>query len=503
MVDAADLDNFWLIWAAVLVFFMQCGFTMLECGAVRSKNVSNIIFKTSMDALLAALCYWICGWAFAYGGEATGTKVNAFIGSGEFCLVSSGDFPAGSYGSWFFQWAFTATAATIVSGAVAERIRIEAYVMLSAFLCAFVYPVVVHWVWSSNGWLSAFNTGDLADKRLGTNGMLDFAGSGVVHLVGGAASFFAAAILGPRRGRFGPKGESVADAAAREQIFRPHNRVLASLGTLILWFGWYGFNCGSTLAASGGGSIIAAKVAVCTTLGATSGGASAMILARFVCKFLDVDALLNGILAGLVSVTAGCSLVEPWAAVVMGLIGGAIYYGFGRLCLVIHVDDPLQACAVHGAAGIWGCFAVGLFATQDNLAFSYSITSDKYGLFYGGGWEQLGVQCVGWITITAWTGGLISALLLPLKACHFLRVAPEVEDAGLDESEHGGHVYADDQKKNVTGELAKGGIPAYPEAYPDYAEYGVYGGTAYATPAVSYAPAYAPAYAPTYAAPMY
>lgn len=501
-VAAEDLDNFWLIWAAVLVFFMQCGFTMLECGAVRSKNVSNIIFKTSMDALLAATCYWICGWAFAYGGELTGTKQNAFIGSGEFCLVSSGPFPVGSYGSWFFQWAFTATAATIVSGAVAERIRIEAYVLLSAFLCAFIYPVVVHWVWSGNGWLSAFNTGDLADKRLGTNGMLDFAGSGVVHLVGGAASFFSALILGPRRGRFGPRGESVADAAAREQIFRPHNRVLASLGTLILWFGWYGFNCGSTLAASGGGSTIAAKVAVTTTLGAATGGASAMILARIIAGFLDVDALLNGILAGLVSVTAGCSLVEPWASVVMGLIGGAIYYGFGRLCLVIKVDDPLQACAVHGAAGIWGCFAVGLFATQENLLFSYSIASDKYGLFYGGGWEQLGVQCVGFITICAWTAALVAALLLPLKACHFLRVLPHIEDAGLDESEHGGHVYADDQKKAAINSLAKG-EPAYPTAYPDYGEYGVYGDTAYATPAVSYAPAYAPAYGPTYAAPMY
>lgn len=470
--NGTDMDTFWLIWAAVLVFLMQCGFTMLECGAVRSKNVSNIIFKTTMDALLAALFYWICGWGFAYGGDFTGTKQNGFIGSGEFCLVSSGPFPENQYGSWFFQWAFTATAATIVSGAVAERIRIEAYVLLSGSICGFIYPVVVHWVWSGVGWLSAFNDGSVT-SRFGTNGMLDFAGSGVVHLVGGAASFAAAWILGPRRGRYGPKGESAVDRKTREAVFRPHNRVLCSLGTLLLWFGWFGFNCGSTLAISGGASVVAAKVAVCTTLGAASGGASSIVLNRLVKGFLDVDSLLNGVLAGLVSITAGCSLVEPWAAVVIGLIGGCFYLAAVKLCHLVHVDDPLEAGPVHGAGGIWGCIAVGLFTTDYNLATAYGATTGKYGLFYGGGWEQLGVNCVGWLTISVWTMAMVLILLFPCRLLGILRVHPHVEDAGLDESEHGGSVYEGSGKAAVKADPFEdpyGGYlppqaPYYPSMY--------------------------------------
>uniref|UniRef100_A0A7S1JE34 Ammonium transporter n=1 Tax=Eutreptiella gymnastica TaxID=73025 RepID=A0A7S1JE34_9EUGL len=436
-----DMNQMWLILCAVLVFFMQVGFTMLECGSVRAKNVSNIIFKNVLDAVIAILAYWICGWAFAYGGDparaTSGTKTNTFIGSGEFCLVSSGAPEPAVYASWFFQAVFAATAITIVSGAVAERITMQAYAAMAVFMCAFIYPVVVHWVWSAQGWLSAFNTDSAT--RFGTNGMLDFAGSGVVHLVGGTSSFIAAWILGPRLGRFGTNRESIQHKQERAKIFRPHNRCLASLGTLILWVGWYGFNCGSTLVIANGASFVAAKVAVTTTLSAAAAGATCMLTNFFLTHTLDIDATLNGILAGLVSITASCSLVEPWAAVTIGLIGGFVYLGFSRLLVMLHIDDPLNASAVHGAAGLWGVTAVGLFTTANNLSSAYAVANpQKYGLFYGGGWEQLGVQCVGWLVILAWSAVLTALLLLPLKRLGHLRISPEVEVMGLDDQEHGG-----------------------------------------------------------------
>ena len=444
---AEDLNTGWILLCGSLVFFMQCGFTMLECGAVRTKNVSNIIFKTTIDILLAIIGFWICGWGFAYGGDTANAAVpghtaqNPFIGSGEFCLVSSGDPPTSVYALWFFQWAFSATAATIVSGAVAERIQVTAYGFLSFAMTGLIYPVVVHWVWSTAGFLSAFNSD--AGSRVGRNGMLDFAGSGVVHVTGGTASLVISAILGPRRGRFVPFSahETVDAMAKREALFRPHNRVLASLGTLILWFGWYGFNCGSTLGLANGASQVAAKVAVTTTLSAASSGLVAILVGRWVHGHLDIDCLLNGVLAGLVSITAGCSLVEPYAALCIGLVGGLAYIFFTRACIAMHVDDPLQASAVHGACGIWGCFAVGLLATQANLSRAYGHDTGAYGLFYGGGWEQLGVQCLGILCIIVWVAVMSALLALTLKIAGMLRVDAETEELGLDSCEHGGHVY--------------------------------------------------------------
>eukprot|EP00670_Eutreptiella_braarudii_P005192 CAMPEP_0174282790 /NCGR_PEP_ID=MMETSP0809-20121228/3341_1 /TAXON_ID=73025 ORGANISM="Eutreptiella gymnastica-like, Strain CCMP1594" /NCGR_SAMPLE_ID=MMETSP0809 /ASSEMBLY_ACC=CAM_ASM_000658 /LENGTH=560 /DNA_ID=CAMNT_0015377235 /DNA_START=38 /DNA_END=1717 /DNA_ORIENTATION=- len=437
---AADLDTAWLILTGSLVFFMHCGFTMLECGAVRTKNVSNIIFKTTVDVLVAAIGYWCWGWAIAYGGDfASGHTTNGFIGTTEFCITSGGDVPTNTYANWFLQFCFAVTSATIVSGAVAERINVYTYCFFSLVVSTFIYPVVTHWIWSKAGFLSAFNSGP---GRIGTNGVIDFAGAGAVHLTGGTAALVAAAVLGPRRGRFGPRGEPLEDKIAREEVFRPHNRVLSSLGTLILWFGWYGFNCGATLALSNGAAQVAGRVAVTTTLGGAGAGLSALLLARLVLGHLDVDSALNGILAGLVSVTAACSVIEPWAAVVAGLIGGLIYFGAAQLVVAVRVDDPLQAAAVHGFCGIWGMMVVGLFASQSHLSSAYGITDPQvYGTFLGGGWEQLGVQMLAVVCIAAWSAVISAVFAIPLKMFGIFRVPAEVEENGLDSSQHGGSVY--------------------------------------------------------------
>mmetsp|Transcript_126556 Transcript_126556/g.219271 ORF Transcript_126556/g.219271 Transcript_126556/m.219271 type:complete len:448 (-) Transcript_126556:556-1899(-) len=426
---------------AILVFFMQTGFTMLECGTCRSKNSINIVFKNTLDACMSGMAFCAIGWAIAYGGDTHGGPRNGFIGSGEFFLVSSGAF--GGYAGWFFQWAFAATTATIVSGAVAERCAVGGYMVMSFIMISFIYPVVVHWVWSGAGWLSAFCDTD-AFNRVGTNGLIDFAGSGVVHLTGGVAAFVGAAILGPRKDRFGPKDESPEDQAARDKAFAPHNHTLVAMGTLILWLGWYGFNAGSTLALSGGFHAVSAKVCVTTTMAAAAGGWAALILARIFKKFWDADSMMNGVLAGLVGITAGCSTLEPWAAALSGFIAGIIYYGWCALLRKIKVDDVLGASAVHGAAGIWGVIAVGLFATPGNMAAAYADTG-VHGLFYGGGGEQLGVQVLGCVAIIAWVAVTSGIMFGVMKVAGILRVSEAEEVMGLDEAEHGGSGYAFDK----------------------------------------------------------
>jgi ammonium transporter, Amt family len=471
---ATDVDQGWILYAGSLVMFMHCGFTMLECGCVRTKNASNIIFKTSMDILLAAVTFWAWGYAFAYGGDNTvngSDNANGFIGHTEFALASGGPTSDVVFSFWFIQWAFASTSATIVSGAVAERINPWAYCLFSTIISSFIYSVVVHWCWSANGWISPFNP----NKRFGTNGFLDFAGSGVVHLVGGTCSVAAIAILGARRGRFGPRGEALHMVVEREWAFRPHNRVLASLGTLILWFGWYGFNGGSTFKISGGASLISARVATNTTLGGAAAGLSAFTCAWFILGHADIDALLNGLLAGLVSLTSGCAFVDPWHSLVIGLIGGVIYFFFARFIVWLRLDDPLQASAVHGSCGAWGCFATGLFCTEGNLLRVTGGTS-KWGLFYGGGWEQIGVQCVGIICIIAWSAAISALVLIPLRLLNWLRVSAQQEDEGLDASFHGGAAYGDGGERGALDKAPSydagnpGAYPFMPEAFSPYPE---------------------------------
>ena len=318
---AADMDKLWVLLSGFLVFFMQGGFTMLEAGMVKSTNVQNILFKNIMDVCLGAISFFLLGFCFAYGDDADS---NGFIGINDFALSSK------NYNGFFFQWAFAATAATIVSGSVAERCRLDAYFVYTLALTTWVYPVVVHWIWSNSGWLNGF----VVENALIEGGVIDFAGSGVVHMVGGWSGLWGAYFLGPRRLRFDPKNSKV----LQRQFKLGHSVPMQALGTVILWFGWYGFNCGSTLAASGVMEL-ASKVAVNTTLAATSGGmAMACIEQRFTGLWC-VPAILNGILAGLVSVTAPCAVIKPPMAILIGGIGGIVLYSFHYLKMLVFSEN--------------------------------------------------------------------------------------------------------------------------------------------------------------------
>jgi Amt family ammonium transporter len=318
---------------------MQAGFAMLEAGIVHPKNATNILFKNMIDASLAALGFWLLGYGFAYG-----TTEGGFIGKDTFAIGESEQINNTDHGwqGWFFQWAFAGAAATIVAGSVCERTKIEAYFIYSIVLTIFIYPVVVHWGWGS-GFLSAWGAvdGPLFDKK-DDNGMIDFAGSGVVHMVGGVSGLMGAIVVGPRKGRF-VNGEVV-------ELYEG-NKILQSLGTFILWFGWYGFNCGSTLALTGGMANLAGKVAVTTTIAAASGAITATFLSKIVSGHYDISMGLNGILAALVSITANCSVVSPWHSILIGTIGAMIFFGGHYLLLACKIDDPCDACIVHGLCG--------------------------------------------------------------------------------------------------------------------------------------------------------
>lgn len=430
------LDILWLLFGAYLVFFMQCGFALLEAGSVRAKNTKNILLKNVLDACLGAIIWWFMGFPIALG-DSTGK----FAGGKDFFmkdLTANVNGSSNYFAFWMFQWAFAATAATIVSGAVAERCKFVAYLVYTTCLTAFIYPVVVHWAWSSEGWLSAW-TGDDA-PYLKANGLIDFAGSGVVHMTGGAAALVGAVFLGPRTGRFTPTG-AVVDMPG-------HSTVLAALGTFILWFGWYGFNPVSTLAFEYMGD--AARVAVTTTLSAAAGGCTTLAIHVALKNPPDVFPALNGILAGLVSITAPCPVVEPWAAAFIGFVGGFVYYGSSSLLKKLQIDDPLDASPVHFFCGIWGVLSVGLFAEKEYVGSVYAQDPDAYGAFMGGGGKQLGNQIIGVLAITGWVCSTCALVFGTLKALKMLRVSAEDEELGLDSSHHGGDAYNFEAGKGKT-----------------------------------------------------
>jgi len=437
-----NLDILWLLLGAYMVFFMQAGFALLEAGSVRAKNTKNILLKNTLDACLGGIVWWIIGFPLAYG-DANDSSYSSFIAGGDFAMAKNKEQDYGWYAGWMFQWAFAAAAATIVSGAVAERCDFRAYLVYTFILTGFIYPVVVHWGWSPQGWLSAWNP-DGPD--MGANGLIDFAGSGVVHMCGGGAALVGAIFLGPRCGRFREDG-SVVDMPG-------HSTVLASLGTFILWFGWYGFNPVSTLAFVY--MPIAERVAVTTTLAACSGGAFTLLIHVALGNPPDVAPALNGILAGLVSITAPCPVVEPYAAFIIGMIAAPVYYGSSVMLKMLKIDDPLDASPVHFFCGMWGVISCGLFATKDFLMDAYTVMDEQtdYGAFYGGGGKQLGIQLVGVIAIAAWTCGLSAIMFGCLKAAGILRVSMDDELAGLDESHHGGSAYDFSAEGKATGPIA-------------------------------------------------
>jgi Amt family ammonium transporter len=432
---ATNEDIHWVLTAGFLVFFMHCGFCMLEAGSVRHKNAVNIMFKNFGTVAIAGICYYILGYAFAYGTDNAGNKSSRFIGSGYYALSGfqeTSDPEEVEHHLWFFQYAFAATAATIVSGAVAGRVNLTGYFITVVLLTSFVYPVVSHWIWASQGWASAFNgqpwqgkgdTGLVFGNTNGSCGMIDFAGSGVVHLTGGMSAFWGAKIVGPRLGRFDANGNVVG--------MPPHNIGMQTLGVFILWFGWYGFNVGSTLGLNG---FTASKVATTTTLSPSMAVVTAMVYSRLVYKHYDIGLSLNSALAGLVSITASCSVVDDWAAIIIGFIGFFVYQGASVLMKKMQVDDPVDAVAVHGACGIWGCLAAGIFATPNLIYLGYS---DRI----CDGWTsglQFGTQIVGVLAIIGWVTLWMVPLFLILKFANVLRVPAEFEENGLDISEHGG-----------------------------------------------------------------
>lgn len=422
---AEDLNSFWILVCAFLVFFMQAGFTLLESGAVRAKNTKNILLKNVIDACIAAVAWWSVGYAFAFG---SGCRGNAFIGSSQFFSSGVSTDESNSYfSSWVFNYAFSATASTIVSGAVSERTQFRSYVLYTLALTAFVYPIVAHWVWSPSGWLSSGSLRcNIKPLFSSTNGLLDFAGSGVVHMVGGGAALIGAKVVGPRIGRF---------AGGHVVHFEHSNMTQVVLGTLILWFGWYGFNSGSTGCVVGPGCmVLAGRAAMNTTLSIAAGGLTCLAATILIGAPGDVMPLLNGILAGAVSITAPCALVEPYAAGVIGFVGAIIYMGSARLLLHLRIDDPLDASPVHFFCGAWGVFSSGLFARKDYVESAYGFVYG-YGVFYGGPGKQLGIQVLGIVAIAAWTACLSGVVFISLKKFGWLRVHKESELQGLDLSE--------------------------------------------------------------------
>mmetsp|Transcript_114570 Transcript_114570/g.323935 ORF Transcript_114570/g.323935 Transcript_114570/m.323935 type:complete len:505 (+) Transcript_114570:44-1558(+) len=426
-------DEMWHLIAGTLVFFMQAGFAMLEAGSVRSKNAVNILFKNLIDGAISAIVFWTLGYGFAYGETA-----NGFVGTSKFGLASN-DFDLGNgsskldFHTFFFQWTFAATAATIVSGCVAERCKLEAYFLYSFFIILWIYPVIVHWCWG-DGWLSPFadQTNEYLFYGKSSNSFIDFAGSGVVHTVGGVAGLIAAFVLGPRKGRF-VNGEVVPMPG--------HSIPIVVLGTIILWVGWYGFNAGSTLCITGDCSKLASKVAVVTTIAAAFGALTMVACQLLILKTFDLPLVCNALLAGLVAVTGPCAVIEPWAAMIIGISGCLVYMGCSKLLLLLQIDDPLEASAIHGGCGIWGVLAVGIFGNDDNAAFAgYQGSANGNHPFRTG--EQFGVQLVGILMILVWTIFWSLLLFYGIDFTIGMRVSEEIEDEGLDSSEHGSKAYA-------------------------------------------------------------
>ena len=388
-----SVDSLWVVIAGILVMFMQPGFMLVETGFTRSKNSVNIVMKNFMDFSVGAITYWAFGFALAYGG----TTIGGFLAYGNFFLE-------GDSLTYFFQVVFAATAATIVSGAVAERTKFSAYLMFQPFICGLIYPVVTHWVWSGQGWL-----GDL--------GFIDFAGSGVVHMVGGFAALAAVTVVGPRIGKYDDQGSPLPLPGS--------SMVAGALGVFILWFGWYGFNVGSALAAV---DVDLASIAVTTTLSAAAASISAMYTSMISGK-PDVSMTLNGALAGLVGITAGCANVNNLGAVLIGLVSGVLVVYSINFIEKKGFDDAVGAISVHGVCGAWGVLAVAIFDTNDGLI--------------NGGSSLFVPQIIGMLAIAAWAYITSFIVLKAIDSAVGLRVTPEEEIAGLDASEHGTTAYGD------------------------------------------------------------
>lgn len=456
-----NLDVVWTLITGFLVFFMQAGFAMVEAGFIQAKHVGNVLMKNLLDFAMGAIAFWVVGFGLMFGHG------NGFIGhdgfmptpntdpgyaaqqvydeqkladngmtltfaeDGSAVLSGEGVTPeiqaaftdaSGRFveKQWWvltfflFQLVFAATAATIVSGAMAGRTKFVAYLIYSFVVSLVIYPISGHWAWGGLGGMSTGWLGDL--------GYLDFAGSGVVHMVGGFLAIVGAILLGPRIGKYGKDG--------KPKAILGHNLPIAALGVFILWFGWYGFNPGSTTA----GIPSTGWIAVTTTMGGAAGTLGALFTAWIILKTPDIGMTFNGALAGLVAITAPCDGVTPGAAIIIGLVSGIlVVLGVLFVERVLKIDDPVGAFSVHGINGAWGVLSAGLFNTSS-------------GLFYGHGWHQLGVQAIGVVSIAGWAIATGLVLFLAIKATVGLRVSKEEELMGLDLGEHKAEAYPDFRK---------------------------------------------------------
>lgn len=399
----SDVNTMWVLIGAALVFFMQAGFAMVETGFTRSKNAGNIIMKNLMDFSIGTPLYWIVGFGIMFG------TTSGFFGGID--LFTRGDYsailPEGvSFFSYFiFQTVFCATAATIVSGAMAERTKFSAYCIYSAIISLIIYPISGHWIWGG-GWLAQM-------------GFHDFAGSTAVHMLGGVCAFIGAKILGPRIGKYDKNGKSKAIPG--------HSITLGALGCFILWFCWFGFNGGSTVSMTGGAAELAGKVFFNTNLAAAASTVTVMIVTWMLYKKPDVSMTLNGSLAGLVAITAGCDVVNPWAAALIGIIAGfAVVGAIEFIDKKIKVDDPVGACGVHMVCGALGTILTGVFCSNDSL--------NAMGMTRG---QFLGVEIIGVVSTIIWAAAAITITFIIIKKTIGLRVSPEEEISGLDLPEHG------------------------------------------------------------------
>jgi Amt family ammonium transporter len=393
-----DMGMLWMLIAGILVFFMQAGFTLVETGMTRSKNAANIAMKNLLDICVGSLTYWLVGYSLMYGDTSNGW----FFWSG---------LMQGEGADLFFQTMFAATAATIVSGAIAGRTKYSTYAIFTIVMTALIYPIAGGWQWQGSGWLTEL-------------GFIDFAGSSIVHSVGGWAALVAAYMVGPRIGKY---------IDGKVFSIPGHNQVLATLGVFILWLGWFGFNGGSQLAWGGADAIGASNVVLITNLAAAAGALGALVTTWIWYGKPNLPQTLNGALAGLVSITAGCGNMSAIGAVFAGLIGGIIVvFSIEFIEKKLKIDDAIGAASVHGVAGAWGTLVVGLWGIDGEIGI---------GLFNGGGAAQLGVQAIGVLAYAVWSIVLSFIVFKLLKSTMGLRVTEEDETVGLDLSEHGEIAY--------------------------------------------------------------
>ncbi|WP_409522582.1 ammonium transporter [Nitrincola sp. MINF-07-Sa-05] len=388
----SNMDLLWILIATAMVLLMQGGFTALESGVTRQKNTINVATKNMVDFVVAVLAFFLLGYALMFG-----ETMGGWFGTTGFALKDHTE-PA-EYAFWVFQAAFVGTAATIVSGAIAERCKFSAYMIISVVVSALIYPVSGHWIWGDGGWLAEL-------------GFVDFAGSTVVHSLGAWVGLAGAIVLGPRMGRFNKDGSS--------NDIPGHSLVLAVIGVLVLWFGWFGFNGGSELAANDA----VPGIIVNTMLAASAGGVFCLLVSFIMHPVVNVEKLINGVIGGLVAVTAGASILEPWSAVVIGTVGGLVTYGADWLLTQMRIDDPVRVVPAHGCAGVAGTLGLALLAPIDTLPAQSAMA-------------QLGIQTIGVGAVAVWGLGLSFILFWSLKFMGILRVSPEGEQMGLNVHEHG------------------------------------------------------------------